>query len=99
MQAFVSSYVYLNAFVRLCVSQRVVHEAYKLVTYLYLKHFIQRSKKKLLRCWGPDVGRAVYQDAEMLQETFSMLVSALFCHNEVHSPAAGSHLLWLPRRA
>lgn len=55
------------------VQMRVVHEAYKLVTYLYLKHFIQRSKNKLLRCWSPDVGLTVNQDAEMLQETFSKL--------------------------
>ncbi|KAF3845103.1 hypothetical protein F7725_008266 [Dissostichus mawsoni] len=64
----------LTIFSQSCrASRAVVHEAYKLVTYLYLKHFIQKSKKKLLRCWSPDVGRAVNQDAEMLQETFSML--------------------------
>ncbi|XP_063764347.1 uncharacterized protein LOC134881132 [Eleginops maclovinus] len=59
------------------VQERVVHEAYKLITYLYLKHFIQRSECKLLRCWSPDVGSTVVQDANMLQQTFSELAPSV----------------------
>ena len=54
--------------------QRVMDEAYKLIAHTYLKHLIRSSQKKLRKCWSPDVGQTVTEDAESLHDTISDLV-------------------------
>ncbi|XP_047201774.1 uncharacterized protein LOC124855758 [Girardinichthys multiradiatus] len=54
--------------------QRIVmDEVYKVVAHSYLKHLIQQSKRKLKKHWSPDVGQAVWDDADQLHTTISDL--------------------------
>ncbi|XP_068195351.1 uncharacterized protein si:dkey-196h17.9 isoform X2 [Antennarius striatus] len=55
------------------VLEEVVGEAYKLITHIYLKHLVQRSRRNLTKSWSPNVGEQVTRDAELLHKTFSGL--------------------------
>ena len=62
----------------LCVSQRVMDEAYKLIAHTYLKHLVRSSQKKLRKCWSPNVVQKVIEDTELLHNTISELVGQTF---------------------
>lgn len=62
----------------LFVSQRVMNEAYKIIVHTYIKLLIKIKLSKLQKCWSPNVGQTVAQDAEWLHETFSDLVRSTF---------------------
>ncbi|XP_026194910.1 exocyst complex component 3-like [Anabas testudineus] len=55
------------------VRERVMNEAYKIIVHTYIKLLIKIKLSKLQKCWSPNVGQTVAQDAEWLHETFSDL--------------------------
>ncbi|XP_034715286.1 uncharacterized protein si:dkey-196h17.9 [Etheostoma cragini] len=61
------------------LQERVIDEAYKLIAHLYLAHLIQSKQSKLSRCWSPDVGQKVADDAKTLHDTFSESVRSTDC--------------------
>ncbi|GAA6224834.1 exocyst complex component 3-like protein 4 isoform X1 [Lates japonicus] len=61
--------------------QRVMDEAYKLIVGLYFKHLIQSNQKKLKKCWSPDIGETVTEDAKLLHNTVSDLAPGVQNHN------------------
>ncbi|XP_051241231.1 exocyst complex component 3 isoform X2 [Dicentrarchus labrax] len=56
------------------VLKMVMNEAYRRIAHIYLKHLVQRSQRKLKRCWSPTVGQTITADAELLHNTISDLV-------------------------
>lgn len=55
------------------VQNIVMEKAYECIAHIYLEHLVRRSHSKLTKCWSPDVGRAVTDDAELLHSTISDL--------------------------
>lgn len=62
----------------LCVSQGLMDEAYKHIVHIYLKNLVRTSQSKLTKCWSPNVGQTVTEDAELLHRTMSDLVRSKF---------------------
>lgn len=62
----------------LCVFQQVMDKVYKLIVSMYVKYLIQTNKSKLEKCWNPNVGQRIREDAEQLHKTFSELVRSAF---------------------
>ncbi|XP_078133702.1 exocyst complex component 3 [Sander vitreus] len=55
------------------LQKKVTDEAYKLIAHVYLKHLILNKRSKLRRCWSPNVGQTIAEDAEILHDIFSVL--------------------------
>lgn len=51
-------------------------EVYKVIVHNYLKHLVKVRPNKLVKIWGPDIGRVVIYDAEVLHSSISELVRA-----------------------
>ncbi|KAM9842798.1 uncharacterized protein ACBR49_014176 [Aulostomus maculatus] len=63
------------------VQKRVVTEAYKLITQLYLKHLVKSKRRHLQACWSPRIGIRVGEDAELLHQAMSDLAPGVEeCH-------------------
>ncbi|KAF7649729.1 hypothetical protein LDENG_00137050, partial [Lucifuga dentata] len=50
------------------VQQRVMDEVYQIITHAYLKHLVQRNRKKLVKTWKDDIGKTVTGDALLLHD-------------------------------
>ncbi|XP_059208618.1 scavenger receptor cysteine-rich type 1 protein M160-like [Centropristis striata] len=59
------------------IPKRVMGEAYRSITHIYLKHLIQSSQSKLKRCWNPNVAETVAEDAKLLHNISSHLAPSV----------------------
>ncbi|XP_054861952.1 uncharacterized protein si:dkey-196h17.9 [Amphiprion ocellaris] len=62
---------------------RVINEAYKSMAHVYLKHLLQSSRRKLQRCWNPDVEQTVQEDAEHLHRIMANLAPGVQQWNRI----------------
>lgn len=53
-----------------------MNEAYEIIVRSYVEHLTKTKLSKLRTCWSSDVGETVDQDARLLHDTISDLVSS-----------------------
>ncbi|XP_067336611.1 tumor necrosis factor alpha-induced protein 2-like isoform X2 [Channa argus] len=56
---------------------RVMDEAYKVIVCIYIQHLIKTKRSKLEKCWGPNVGKTITEDAEELHKFISGLAPGI----------------------